>query len=63
MNKSDVQTLELIKKLINEVKTELGNKKVLSEGKTPQDVFKNHEKNMKEYIANNVWETIKNSQK
>lgn len=62
MSKSDEATLNMIRKLIMEVKRELSEKKVLTENKTPEKVFNNHEKNMKEYVAKNVWDTIKNSQ-
>lgn len=63
MNKNDKETLELLKKLIKEVKLEIVNKKLISENKTPQDVFKTHEKNIKDYVSKNIFEILKNSER
>lgn len=61
--KSDKETMELLRSLIKEVKNEIKNKKLMVESKTPQDVFKTHEKNIKDYILDNISEVIKNAEK
>lgn len=62
MNNQDKNTIEYLKKLIKEVKKEMQTKKMITESKTPQDVFKNHQKNIKEYVADKIFEVIKNSE-
>jgi len=59
----DKNTLEYLKSLIKEVKQEMKTKKVISEAKTPQTVFNTHEKNIKEYVTQNLFEILKNSEK
>jgi len=54
--------IEYLKKLIEEVKKEASEKKVLVESKTPQDVFEKHKQNIKDYVSQKVFETIKNSE-
>lgn len=63
MNTEDNKTLQLIKELIKEVAQDIRKKKVLTESKTPEKISEDHRANIKEYVAKNVWETIKNSQK
>jgi len=63
MNKQDKATLEYLKQLIKEVKQEMKTKKMIVENKTPEKVFNDHEKNMKEYVVGNVWESLKDSVK
>ncbi len=58
----DKKTIEYLKTLIKEVKGELKTKKLISESKTPQEVFKTHEKNIKEYVAENVFNILKNAE-
>lgn len=57
------KSLDYIRNLINEVKEELNSKKVIAENKTPQEVFKKHEENIKEYVANRVFESLKQAEK
>lgn len=63
MEKKDRESLDILRKLIEEVKREMSSKKVLTESKTPEKIFESHQKNIKEYVLNNVWNTIKNSTK
>lgn len=58
MNNEDKAAIELIKKLINEVKKENANKKVLTEGKTAQQVFQTHKKQIKEYVLEQLQKTL-----
>jgi hypothetical protein len=63
MADNDQAVLNMIKQLIKEVKEDMKVKKVLAEGKTPQDVFKHHEKELKRYIIENVMNTLQESEK
>ncbi len=63
MNIKDEAMLETIRKMIVEAKKEMGNKKILTEGKTAKEVFNQHDKNLKEYILENVLKTLSETQK
>ncbi len=60
---SDEKVLDSIKQIIKEVKEEMQQKKVLTEGKTPEQVFNKHEKDMKRYITEAVINTLKDAEK
>lgn len=60
---SDEKVLDTIKQMIKEVKEEMQQKKVLTEGKTPEQVFNKHEKDMKRYITEAVINTLKDAEK
>lgn len=62
MNNQDKSTIEYLKKLIKEVKKEMQTKKIITEAKTPKDIFNNHQKNIKEYVSEKIFEVIKNSE-
>ena len=60
---NDEKVLDTIKQMIQEVKQEMQQKKVLTEGKTPQQVFNKHEKDMKRYITEAVINTLKDAER
>jgi len=60
---SDEKVLDTIKQLIKEVKEEMKTKKVLAEGKEPEQVFKNHQKNIKTYITEQVIKALKDAER
>ena len=60
---SDEKVLDTIKQIIKEVKQEMQHKKVLAEGKEPQQVFNKHEKEMRKYITEAVIKTLKDAEK
>ena len=60
---SDEKVLDTIKQMIKEVKEEMQQKKVLAEGKTPEQVFNKHEKDMKRYITEAVINTLKDAER
>ena len=60
---TDEKVLDTIKQLIKEIKQEMQHKKVLTEGKTPEQIFNKHEKDMKRYITEAVISTLKNAEK
>ena len=60
---SDEKVLDSIKQIIKEVKEEMQQKKVLTEGKTPEQVFNKHEKDMKRYITEAVINTLKDAER
>jgi len=60
---SDEKVLDTIKQMIKEVKEEMQQKKVLTEGKTPEQVFNKHEKDMKRYITEAVINTLKDAER
>ena len=59
----DEDVIKTIKQVIKEVKQEMQNKKVLTEGKTAEQVFNHHEREMKKFILENVLKTLKDSEK
>lgn len=60
---NDEKVLDTIKQIIKEVKQEMQHKKVLTEGKSPQQVFENHTTSMRKYITEAVLETLKIAEK
>ena len=60
---NDEKVLDTIKQVIQEVKQEMQQKKVLTESKTPQQVFNKHEKDMKRYITEAVINTLKDAER
>lgn len=58
MSKANDEVLKTISRLINEVKNDLNNKKVLVENKQPEQIFEQHKKQIEEYIKENVTEAI-----
>ena len=60
---NDEKVLDTIKQMIQEVKQEMQQKKVLTESKTPQQVFNKHEKDMKRYITEAVINTLKDAER
>ena len=62
MSDSD-KTIEMLKQVIKEVKQEMQTKKVLTEAKEPEQIFKKHEKDMRSYITENVLKVLKDAEK
>lgn len=62
-NNKDAMVINTIQQLIREVKEEMKEKKVLTEGKTAQEVFDNRERDMKRYITENVLKALKDAEK
>ena len=60
--KRDEMVLSTIRQVIKEVKQEMQNKKVLTEGKTAQEVFDRQEHNMRNFITENVLKVLKISE-
>ncbi len=60
---NDEKVLNTIKQLIKEVKQEMQTKKVLSESKTPEQVFNKHQKDIKMYITEQVINALKDAEK
>jgi len=58
----DEKVLETIKQLIKEVKQEMQTKKVLTEGKVPEEIFKKHQKDIRTFIAENVIKALKDAE-
>lgn len=63
MANSNKEVLNSIREIIKEVKEEMKTKKVLTENKTPQKVFNDHQKELKKYILENVLKTLKVAEK
>lgn len=59
----DEMVIKTIQQLIQEVKQEMSQKKVLTEGKTAQDVFNKQEKDMRRFITENVLKILKDAEK
>lgn len=60
--KGDEMVIKTIQQLIKEVKQEMQSKKVLTEGKTAQEVFDRQEQNMRNFITENVLKVLKVSE-
>lgn len=56
--KSDEMVLETIQQLIKEVKQEIQKKKVITEGRSAEDVFQTKRKEMRRYITENILKVL-----
>lgn len=61
MKNKDEAVVELIRKMIVEARKNINNKKIITEGKTAEEVFNEHNKKLKEYIIYNVVKAINES--
>lgn len=57
MNNDD-KVINLIKQLIKEAKEELKNKKLITESKSPKEIFDRHLQQERQYITETVLRTI-----
>ncbi len=48
--------------IIQKVKQEMQTKKVLTEGKVPEEIFKKHQKDIRTFIAENVIKALKDAE-
>lgn len=58
----DEMVLNTIQQMIKEVKQEMTQKKVLTEGKTAQEVFNKQEREMRRFITENVLKVLKDAE-
>jgi len=61
--KNDQMVIDTIKQIIKEVKSEMSNKKILSENKSAEVVFNKHRSDIKKYIVENVIKALAEAEK